>query len=275
LVLERRLSARVGEPALLKSKKLAMLTVLTFARSAPEGTLWPPRERSSSLQDPSVPARFQISNQRRQKAAPSRGELRIKSPKQPAVERKMARTSLRVTSPQTQSVLVGAGVSRKESEATLLQSKTPRVRGHQPERTEPTSTQSKLSRGREDKRGAAQERGRRPHQEQSNEGGQISMAILRATAISRKHREIEQLCAGRRSNERLKRTLAVKVEGQAGQLSITPCRSTAALCLSGYANRPPRQMGETQWRPNHDLASKRKPLRPPSGSSGLLGGANS
>ena len=47
-------------------------------------------------------------------------------------------------------------------------------------------------------------------------------------------------CAGRHQNKGRNYDSTGNDEGQAEQLSITTCRSTAARCLPGYTERPPR-----------------------------------
>ncbi len=66
-------------------------------------------------------------------------------------------------------------------------------------------------------------------------------------------------CAGRRPNNERNCALTEDVDGQAGQLSTTPCNSAAQQSLDQVTPTGRRdKRDKAQWRPHHDLASQRK-----------------
>ena len=116
-------------------------------------------------------------------------------------------------------------------------------------------------------------RGRSPHAEQVSQTDQLIILVPARERVTSKTCRLGNELAARAKPKQLIQIAGhnQRVSGQAGQCGLTPCHSTAALCLPEYTDRPPRPKGVNGRRPHTKLKAKRKPLRPPSGSNGSFG----
>ena len=201
-----------------------------------------------------VPATFQRSNQRRQKAAASRDDRSDQQSQTTSGRTKDGAEILRATSPQLKVVLrarASAGKSRKRLCCNLELHAGAGI--SRKKRAYIDSIQA-FTRARAQTRSNSRTRAKPSSRAVERRRTDFSGPIARESNLKKASR-VRTTLRGPSLKQRSKRILTVKVEGQAGQLSITPCASAAASNASAETIGPLPPWGK---RAGDDLASKRK-----------------